>query len=57
MNEACKKELNEATNMADVFRILEKHYQLDTAKLTFVTRLAVISGINSAIKMTNPQEK
>lgn len=57
MNEACKKELQEVDNMEEVFTIIQKYYDLSTAKLSFVTRLTVISGINTAIKITNPKEK
>lgn len=57
MNEQCHQELQQANNMDDVFAIVAKYYDLNSAKLTFVTRLTVISGIKTAIKLTNAKEK
>jgi hypothetical protein len=57
MNDQCKSELERANNMAEVFAIVQKYYDLNTAQLTFVTRLTVISGIKTAIKLTGAQEK
>lgn len=57
MNEQCHQELQQANNMDDVFAIVAKYYDLNSAKLTFVTRLTVISGIKTAIKLTGAKEK
>lgn len=57
MNKQCETELLTAQTMQDVFNIIAKYYDLQTAPLTFVTRLTVISGIKTAIKLTSPKEK
>lgn len=57
MNKECEKELQSAGNMQDVFNTVAKYYDLSSAGLTFVTRLTVISGIKTAIKLTGAKEK
>ena len=57
MKQACEKELQSAETMADVFSIVSRYYNLNSAQLTFVTRLTVIAGIKTAIKLTKPTEK
>lgn len=57
MKEACKTELETAGSMQEVFDILGKYYDLQATKLNFTTRVMVMAGIKTAIKVTNAKEK
>jgi len=51
------KELDQAQNIDDIFNTVEKYYNTKETPLTFVTRLTVISGIKTAIKLTNAKQR
>lgn len=51
------KELDQAKNIDDIFNTVEKYYNTKETPLTFVTRLTVISGIKTAIKLTNAKQR
>jgi len=51
------KELDQAQNINDIFNTVEKYYNTKETPLTFVTRLTVISGIKTAIKLTNAKQR
>jgi hypothetical protein len=57
MNQQCKSELEKAETMQEVFDIVKKYYDLPATKLNFTTRVMVVAGIKTAIRVTNAPEK
>ena len=57
MKAEAKKELENAETMQDVFNTILKYYDLKATKLNFTTRVLVVAGINTAIRVTNAKEK
>lgn len=52
-----ESDLNRYDNVGDIFKYLQRHYDLDNTKLGMLTKEPFISGIVKGINALNPTPK
>jgi hypothetical protein len=57
MDQEIKTRLKKCKNLKEVFDILDSTYNLETAKLGYVSSELIISGIVKAVEILKPEKK
>jgi len=52
-----KRELDQAKTLGEVLKIVVKYYDVESCKISPITKGTIIYGLNTAVKITNCKMK